>query len=326
MKTSAIFLLALSATLAFAQGPKIEFAKSVHDFGEIEKGQKVNTVFKFENVGEGPLEIINVGTSCGCTTAKPEKSVYQPTESGQIPVEFDSTRFSGPITKRITITTNDATSPKTVVTIKGTVIVDVEFKPTSVFFPNAKMGTSSTRTINLSTKKLDSLEIDNLQVNIENDCVTAVLEKTDDKNLAINVIADGTKFPPGKARFSGYLTFDTNSKTQPTIRIPVTINVRRPVKATPNSAYFFASKQGKTREVSIRVISNENQDFKITDMSSDLEFINVEMKEDNGKSKTLTATLGADAKLGKFSGKIKLKLDVSDQPELEIPVRGSVVQ
>jgi hypothetical protein len=326
MKKIAILLVALSATFALAQKPKIVFTKSDHDFGDIEKGDKVKTVFEFQNTGDAPLEIINVGTSCGCTTAKPEKTTYQPNEKGQIPVEFDSTRFSGPITKRITITTNDAESPKTVVTIKGMVTVDIEFKPSSVFFPNAKMGSPVSQDITLSTTKLDSLEISNIKVNIENDCVSAAVKKVDAKNLTMTVTADGNKFPAGKARFSGYLTFDTNSESQGTIRVPVTVNVRRPVKATPNSVYFFASKQGKERDVNVSIVSNENKSFKVTKIESDLDFIKVEIKEDNGGKKSLVATLSADAKPGKFSGKIKLTLNVPDQPELEIPIRGSVVQ
>jgi len=327
MKKLAILSLVAFAGLAFAQKPHIEFTNSTHDFGDIEKGDKVNTVFQFKNSGDAPLEIINVGTSCGCTTAKPEKTTYQPGETGQIPVEFDSTRFSGPITKRITVTTNDADSPKTVVTIKGMVTVDVEYKPSSVFFPNAKMGTSVSQDIILSTKKLDKLNVSNIKVNIENDSVMVETKPSEDgKTMTMTVTADGSKFPAGKARFSGYLTFDTNSESQPTIRVPVTVNVRRPVKATPNSVYFFASKQGKERTVNVNVISNENKPFEILEKSSDLDFIKIDVLEDEGSKKSLVATLSADAKPGKFSGKIKLVLNVEDQPELEIPIRGSVVQ
>ena len=52
---------------------RIKFENPTHDFGEIEEGEKVSTVYKFKNVGSMPLQIFDVQVSCGCTVAsKPE--------------------------------------------------------------------------------------------------------------------------------------------------------------------------------------------------------------------------------------------------------------
>jgi hypothetical protein len=40
--------------------------------------------FPFENKGKTPVEIVKVKSSCGCTTAKLDKMVYQPGEAGSI--------------------------------------------------------------------------------------------------------------------------------------------------------------------------------------------------------------------------------------------------
>ena len=325
MKKSALLILIASALFSYASGPKLKMDKPLHDFGDIDKGQKVNTIFKFVNTGDDTLEILDVGTSCGCTTAKPEKTVYQPGEAGEIPVEFNSQRFNGPITKRITITTNDAESPKTVITIKGFVTVDINHKPASIFFSNAKMGESVTQEIAINTTKLSKLEITNIQTRIQPECLTAKLVQVDDKNAKIVVTADGSKFPTGKSRFSGHLTFETNSETQKTLRLPVTVHIRRPIKVSPNSVYFFASKQGKNRQVTIKVMSTEGKAFKITGMESDLDYITVKSDKDEGTSKYIIATLSDKAAVGKFNGKITLKTDVGDQGEIVLPIRGSVI-
>ncbi|MDJ0838563.1 MAG: DUF1573 domain-containing protein [Acidobacteriota bacterium] len=326
MKKYSILILIASALFSYASGPKLKMDKPLHDFGDIDKGKKVNAVFKFENAGDEALEILDVGTSCGCTTAKPAKTVYQPGEKGEIPVEFNSQRFNGPITKRITITTNDAETPKTVVTIKGFVTVDINHKPASIFFSNAKMGEKVSQEININTTKLSKLEISNIQTRIQPECLSAELVQVDDKTAKIVVTADGSKFPSGKSRFSGHLTFDTNSETQKTLRLPVTVHIRRPVKVSPNSVYFFASKQGKTRQVTIKVMSTEGKSFNVTEMKSDLDYITVKSDKDEGTSKFIIATLSDKAPVGKFNGKITLTTDVADQGEIVLPIRGSVIQ
>jgi len=326
---STIFAFALLATgfcLGFAQDgkPAIKFEKDLFDFGDIDKGKKVTTSFKFTNTGDAPLEIRNVATSCGCTSADLDKKNYNPGESGEIPVTFDSERFSGPITKRVTITTNDPDSPKTVVTIKGTVKVDIMSKPVSLFFANAKMGEQSEQKIMVSTDKLAKLEISNLKV--QPDFLSAKVNQVDDKTAEIIVTADGAKFPEGKPRLAGSLTYDTNSESQKTVRTQVTINVLRPIRVSPNSVYFFASKLGKKRESYLRLISSEGQEFKISDIESSLAYIDVKVTEDNGKAKSLMVTLADNAPEGKFDGKISIATSIKEQSEVVIPVRGSVIK
>ena len=330
MKIKAISLVALMLCTFFAMaqeganGAKLVVENPSHDFGEIDKGEKVTTVFKFKNAGDAPLEIQKVATSCGCTSAAPEKTSYEPGESGEISVTFDSERFSGPITKRVTIHTNDANSPKTVVTIAGTVVVDITATPTSLFFAKAKMGQASTEEIKVSTTKLDKLEISEIQVSPE--FLSAKVEKIDDKNAKIIVTADGSKFPEGKTRLNGSLTYKTNSKSQETMKTIIAVNIERPIRVSPNSVYFFASKQGKKRESFLKLISTEKQEFTLSDIKSDLEYITVEVKEDNGANKSLVVSLAENAPEGKFQGKITIATNLPAQKELVIPIRGSVVK
>ncbi len=324
--TLSVLLLIFGAVVSIAQDskPQIKFENELHDFGDIDKGQTVSTVFKFKNTGSGPLEIKNVATSCGCTSAKMEKTTFNPGESGEIPVTFDSGRFSGPITKRVTVTTNDPDSPKTVVTIKGTVKVDIMSKPVSLFFANAKSGQQSTQEIEVSTAKLDKLEISNLS--IQPDFLSANIQPVDDKTAKIVVTADGAKFPQGKSRLAGSLSYDTNSETQKTIRTQITINVQRPIRVSPNSVYFFASKLGKKRESYLRLISTENKDFKIENWKSDIDFVDVKVTEDDNKTKSLVVTLNEKAPEGKFQGTISVSTSVAEMKEIVIPIRGSVIK
>jgi len=57
------------AALPHAEG-QIELSATEFDFGTIPNTGPVSEVFQVRNVGDGPLEISGVSTSCGCTAAE----------------------------------------------------------------------------------------------------------------------------------------------------------------------------------------------------------------------------------------------------------------
>lgn len=98
---------------------KIEFKNETIDYGEIAKGSDGVRVFEFTNMGEAPLVISDVKSSCGCTIPKKPDAPIMPGETGEIQVKYDTNRV-GPIRKAITVTSN-ADTPTKVLKIKGTV-------------------------------------------------------------------------------------------------------------------------------------------------------------------------------------------------------------
>ena len=316
--------LAISAQdTASEGGPKITFENPQMDLGDVEKGKEATTVFKFKNTGDKPLTIANVQTSCGCTSAAPEKNVYNPGESGEISVTFYSTRFVSEITKRVTVYSNDQTSPQTVVSIKANVVVDIDTKPSSLVFAKAKVNETSTQELTVSTSRLERLEISEIVASPE--FLKATMQRIDERNIKIIVSADGSKFPDGKPRITGTITFKTNSETQPEIKAIASIIIARPIRVSPNSVYFFASKKGVKRESPLRLLSTENADFNLEDIATDLDFIKAEVQDDGSQTKKLLITLNDNAPEGRFEGMITLKTTLPSQPEVKIPVRGNVV-
>lgn len=98
--------------------PDIKFETDVHDFGNINQGQRVSYAFKFKNVGGSPLLISNATGSCGCTVPEWPKEPIQPGASGVINVEFNSEGKHDQQTKTVTLVTNCEPSTK-IITIKA---------------------------------------------------------------------------------------------------------------------------------------------------------------------------------------------------------------
>jgi hypothetical protein len=97
--------------------PVLEFAEIEHDFGEIEKGKSVETVFNYTNTGDAPLVVTNIATTCGCTVPQDwSREPLAPGDSGKFTVKYNGSG-SGAVTKQLTVTAN---------TEKGTEIVKIK--------------------------------------------------------------------------------------------------------------------------------------------------------------------------------------------------------
>jgi len=111
----------------------IEVVQNRHDWGTIDiNGGLVSKSFTIENTGDSSLKLFDVTTSCMCTTAQlktpsqtskefgmheKNRSVFevQPGETADLVVEFDPLFHGpsgvGPISRTVTINTNDASQP-----------------------------------------------------------------------------------------------------------------------------------------------------------------------------------------------------------------------
>ncbi|UGU16948.1 DUF1573 domain-containing protein [Sinomicrobium kalidii] len=86
--------------------PVLEFDKKEHDFGTIQRGTAVETVFEFTNTGDAPLVITDASSSCGCTVPEFHKDEpIAPGEKGELVVKYNGSGINQ-VTKTVTVTTN----------------------------------------------------------------------------------------------------------------------------------------------------------------------------------------------------------------------------
>ena len=113
-----------SAVKAVSNAPVMSFDKGIHDFGVIQEGERVETVFTFTNTGKSDLIIQDARGSCGCTVPEyPKNLPIAPGATGQIRVSFDSSNKPNLQQKTVTITANTDTGRETI-RIKAMVTAD----------------------------------------------------------------------------------------------------------------------------------------------------------------------------------------------------------
>ena len=101
--------------------PKVEFEKTVFDFGAAKQNTKVAHKFKFKNTGRRDLKIRKIRATCGCTTVEPEKTVIPPGDSGSFKAVFNTGNRSGNQRKLIYFISNDPENSNVRLTFKGKV-------------------------------------------------------------------------------------------------------------------------------------------------------------------------------------------------------------
>ncbi|MGB1993123.1 MAG: DUF1573 domain-containing protein [Flavobacteriaceae bacterium] len=90
-----------------ADGPVMTFDKLSHDFGTINEGDVVETVFTLTNTGNSDLIILNARGSCGCTVPDyPKDQPIAPGDSAEVTVKFDSNNKPNANNRSVTFTTN----------------------------------------------------------------------------------------------------------------------------------------------------------------------------------------------------------------------------
>ncbi len=109
--------------------PKISFEKTVHNFGELDIGQKGECEFRFKNTGLGLLNIGKIKATCGCTVPSLAKKQYQPGEDGVIKIKYSGQSKPGSVAKSIYVNTDDTENPKVKLTIKAKVVSHIEALP-----------------------------------------------------------------------------------------------------------------------------------------------------------------------------------------------------
>ena len=114
-----VALITLLVGLLISQektGPRISIDEPNFNFGFAPEGSFMVHQYVIRNIGDEPLQIKRVRTTCGCASAPVKKNLLQPNESTVVTLIFNSTRYFHKTSKAAIISTNDPTRPSEKIT------------------------------------------------------------------------------------------------------------------------------------------------------------------------------------------------------------------
>ena len=314
-------------------GPVIEFETPVYDRGNVNKGEKIRYDFKFFNRGDKDLVISNVRPGCGCTTAGTWTKLVAPGQSGTIPIQLDTERFKGPITKSVTVSSNDKKKPTSYLRIKANIWTPVLVEPTLAAFRSIKKLTEKQTTeIKVKNQTETPMKLGKIEI-------TGPFEKVGEPKEVVKgkefVITLATKEGLVYGNNRGLITIETNIPEAKSHKVNASAYVMAPVQAVPNRIMIPAGGLTKDTTKYVTVITYEDKALELSEMKfgkqklsngdikSDAGMIHTEIKKLNkGKQWRIMLKFakGFDVeKLGKDTT-LKFKTNHSKFSDFSIPV------
>lgn len=304
---------------AATAGPRIHFAETIFDFGRIDSGQMARHDFVFTNTGTTTLEIKEVRPGCGCTTAGTWDKQVEPGKTGIIPLQFNSTGFSGTVTKSATVSCNDPGQSNLVLQIKSTVWKPIDVAPTmAVFMVSSEAQSNETRSVRIVSNLEEPIELSDLLCT--NSSFRAEL-KTVRPGKEFELLI--TAVPPFlENRVVTAVTLKTSSPTNPTISVSAYLNVQSPVTVVPNHVML---PQGPLTNVMHPVVTIQNSGTNLLVLTEPV--VNVpgaevhlqEMQPGRVYNLTVDFPVGFQAKVGQ-KVEVTVKSNHPKFPLIQVPV------
>ncbi len=194
-----------------SSSPLVKFGFVQHDFGSVPQKSRTSVFLPIKNLSKGAVDILDITTTCSCTTAGLTPSVIESGDSCEVEFVFDAGESRGPRTEhallRYRIKGLDEVFSKRLL-LKATVIPDYSVEPETIFVKTLSEKFKQSLIIRSSIK--DFKVTDALASSLSLDCK---LRRLDEAEYAVDVFFDPTKAP----EFSGDLTvtIETNSELQP---------------------------------------------------------------------------------------------------------------
>lgn len=337
----AVFLVSSSA-VAIAQeapaagGPRLTLVDPLKDFGTVARGSKIEWSFTLKNTGDKPLEILSVQPTCGCTVAEFDRAI-QPGSTGKVHAVVDTTQFSGPISKGITVTSNDPTQPAAQLTMRAIVKPYVDVYPAGFMRFMLLEGESATQSAILYSEEEKPLEIVRVDVPSEEVKVDLVkIEKVEERidsgrpgqnQYKINVTVTGSEKKLGP--LAEKIKIVTNSEHQPEYSFNLSGFVRPGYLVNPgilNFGEISSSDPAAVRTIAVRTNRTATADqFKVTKVESSNAAVTAEAKPaDAPGTYEITIKLNKGAKAGAIDGDVKIYTTDPSRPVFTLPLSGSI--
>jgi hypothetical protein len=338
-KKSTSTTTAKTATQTAAEkAPRLTIVEPVKEYGTVPKGEKLDWSFVVKNTGDADLQVIAARPGCGCTVAEFDK-VIKPGESGKVTAHGDPTAFAGPISKTITLETNDLSTPTSQLTIHAIVQPYVEAYPAGYVRFNLLQGDTDTQTVILYSDEEEPFEIKNIEVpsgswikatseKITNETDRAAgVGRTGQNQYKVNITAGGPDAKIGP--LAEKIRIVTNSKHQPEYLVSIAGVVRPTFRVEPTVMNFgevAPTDAAATRSVLLH--SNDikmPERFSVTKVESSTSALTTSYKAGAQKGDyEVTVQVAKDAKPGDIDGTVKIYTTDTVNPVVTLPVKGTI--
>lgn len=329
---SAVAAAAAAATPeAAAPAPKIVAVEAIKDVGKVAKSDKVKIDFEIRNSGAAELIIQDVRPTCGCTVASFDAKIA-PGASGKIHAEVDTIDFAGPIAKTITVLSNDPTTPRLTLTIKATVLPQVEVHPgfaRYIYVQSHDPGllkqwlwtdnfadfkvTGIVSPYKFLTASFHQATPDELRPEVAGNTNQWIVETTIQPDAEVGALRE-------------FLIVKTNHPKQKEMRIPITGFVRPVMSVTPYIADFGAIDVAESaKDMSLILVNFGEEAIEIKKVTTTTPGVEATVRAiEAGRRYEIKLALTSKMPKGAVNSMLKIETTSVRKPTIDVPLKGTV--
>jgi hypothetical protein len=128
-----LLFFVISATGAGATGPSISLGRLSHDFGDVGVNKVVSDQITVTNMGDTPLIVDQIHSSCACTSGVIANRVIEPGQQSEVTIMFNASgQGPGRKTHAILIHSNDLNNPMAQIQVSANVVQQVGLDPSTI--------------------------------------------------------------------------------------------------------------------------------------------------------------------------------------------------
>jgi hypothetical protein len=303
--------------MAQTPAPIISFNKTHHDFGKMPSGKSASFEFIITNIGDALLQIKEVRESCNCSKARVPKWRLAPNESTSIQVNFNPIGMLGNVHKSVTIISDDPANPKAELTFGASVVQEVMPDKSIVFFNEVSRYGTASSTIRLESGNEKPVEVTDVVIPVPYISCEAQREGND---IILNLAINGQSIPKHSNRGSDTLAVHTTSQEVPALQFHIEWDTLSEIIASPKRIVWNGD-AGTELRATVTLSHSGGKAFKILGIQFTSPYLKTEnVNKDSAAEHKLDVVMAPNAKAGMYHEKLIMKLDGSEQNELEIGV------
>lgn len=301
--------------------PDIQIDAPVHDFGTLPQMEIVEHAFTIRNVGQQPLEILEVNPSCNCENVKLREKIIPPGGQTQLDVHYRGSTNSGKTRVAVYLKTNDPDEPEVVVSLVGIINGIAGVYPGNFNLGNIGQDESIRKSFVIYRRTYGS-ELTVKSVTASSPLIETKLQKVKNKEILARVNFEIRDLPLGP--FREIVTVTTNAEKYSEIYVGIEGIVIGELILEPNQFFMGFLKVNKPIRRTVMVEKREKADLEILKVEHSLPFVEVKIVQiELGKKYQIEATCTPTADSPKLiQDVIKIHTNSKKQPTLEIPMYG----
>lgn len=321
-----------SAAAALAIWANRLFPERSIDFGSVPRGAVLTHAFTLANQTDGPVQIVGVRASCGCTSGRITSQMIPPGGQGVVEAVMDTTQFTGRKATKLYVKVQDRRGRRAEVTldVAATIQSHVVVRPGVVDFGAIASGTPQQKDVRIAHAGSRNWQIQRVVTNHPSVQAELVPTRRDAEQVGYRLQVQVKPDAPA-GWFRDQIRLVTNDPRTPVVPVQVSGYVQPGVTVSP-SPLPLRPTPDRSRQVG-RAIVRGDQPFLITGFQSDQPGITLECPTSSQKRPAHVVMVRFDpnqatkrdavqkASTSTTEYVVRIQTDLPGQPVAEVPVR-----